>query len=343
MRIVTANREEDGQLWQQFVESRPEADNYHQWGWKQVIERSFGWPTYYLMAESDGRIRGILPLVWQRSWAFGSFLTSLPFLNGGGVVAEDKEAEDALLQEAIALAQSLAARHLELRHRRDHQLGLPARTNKVAVVQPVGPDAEYLFRSLRPRVRTKIRKAEKSGLTAEFVGRDGLDDFYGVFAENMRDLGTPVYSRDFFLEILRALPTQAHICVIRHQGKPVAASLLTGYRDTLEAGWIASVHKYLELGPNVFLYWKMLCFAGERRYRILDFGRSTIGSGTHRFKMQFGSQEVALHWDYWLQDASGLPQLNPENPRYRLAIWLWRKLPVGVTKLAGPRIVRWLP
>jgi len=343
MKIRLANDEADAQLWQQFVEDHIPCSNYHRWGWRQVIESSFRWPAFYLMAEEDNRIHGLLPLVWQKSWMFGSFLTSLPFLNCGGVVAESQETKEALVAEAIALAQRLCAKYLELRHRLNPELTLPARTHKVAVVRPVEPDVEKMWAVLPHKVRTDIRKAIKCDLTADFGGEDLLDKFYGVFARNMRDLGTPVYGRHFFSEILRIFPRDTHICLVRHRGEPVATSFLTGYRGILEAAWSSSLYSYASMKPNMFLYWKILCFAGERGYKLFDFGRSTIGSGTHRFKKQWGSQDVPLHWVYWVPEGAALPELNAENPRYRLAIWLWQRLPVPLTKLVGPRIVRCLP
>ena len=342
MKIRLAKDEADAQLWRQFVEDHIECSNYHRWGWRQVIENSFHWPTFYLMAEEDNRIHGILPLIWQKSWMFGSFLTSLPFLNCGGVIAESQAAKKALVAEAIALARQLRVKHLELRHRLNPELGLPTRTHKVAVVRRVEP-TETMWAALPHKVRTDIRKGIKSDLEADFGGKELLDAFYGVFARNMRNLGTPVYGRNFFSEILKTFSDDTYICIVRHQGKPVAVSFLTGYRGTLEAAWSSSLYSYVSMKPNMFLYWKILCFAGERGYEVFDFGRSTVGSGTHRFKKQWGSHEVPLYWAYWVPEGAGLPDLNKENPRYRLAIWLWQRLPVPVTKLLGPAIVKCLP
>jgi len=343
MRILIAESERHAQLWEDFVARTAGCGHYHRWGWKRVIENSFGWPTFYMMGLEGDLVKAILPLVWQKSRLFGSFLTSLPFLNGGGGVGEDNHAAEALTQEAIALTQRLGANYLELRHRRPSDLGLPVKTNKVAVVHEVTPDEEKAWQSLPHKVRTDIRKCMKSELTAEFRGEEALDTFHEIFAENMRNLGTPAYGRNFFLQMLRIFPADTHICIVRHQGKPVAGSFLTGFRDTLEAGWSSSRYEYLAIKPNMFLYWKILRFAGERGYRTFDFGRSTVGSGTHRFKMQWGSKEIQLYWTYWLPSGSSLPELNPQNPRYRLAIWLWKRLPLAFTKLVGPRIVRCLP
>ena len=342
LQIELATTELQSQLWQDFVEKHIDCSNYHRWGWKHVIEESFHWPTFYLMASAGNRVEGILPLVWQKSRMFGSFLTSLPFLNCGGVVAETAAAKEALVAEAIALAKRFRAKYLELRHRNDPQLDLPTKTHKVAMILPVQADTEKMWSTLPHKVRTDIRKGMKSGLTSEFGGQF-LDEFHAVFARNMRDLGTPVYSRRFFSEMLKNFPTDTHICIVRHDGKAVAASFLTGYRGLLEAGWSSSLYSYASMRPNMFLYWKILCFAGEHGYEVFDFGRSTIGSGTHRFKKQWASQEIPLHWVYWVPDGAKLPEINKENSRYRLAIRLWQKLPVAVTKLVGPHIVKCLP
>ena len=343
MKIFLANSQHDAELWREFVDNHPESSNYHRWGWRRVIENALHWPVYYLMAETNGRIKGILPLVWQKSWMFGSFLTSLPFLNSGGVIAESLEIEQALMQEAITLAQRLGVKHIELRHRRSHDLGLPVKTSKVAVVLAIEPNEERMLQSLRKETRNLIRKAQKHGLTAEIFGEEGLDDFYEIFARNMRDLGTPVYSKSFFREIWRVFPTETNICVVLHKTQPVAAGFLTGFRDTVEVAWASSLRKYLPMAPNMLLYWRMLRFAAERGYRVFDFGRSTPGSGSHRFKLQWSSQEVQLYWHYWLSKGNQFPELNPNNPKFRMALWLWRRLPLRVTKWAGPAVVRCLP
>jgi serine/alanine adding enzyme len=343
MDVCNATEHSHAQAWQEFVEQHEECSNYHRWGWKQVIENSFSWPTFYLLAEAAGRVQGILPLVWQKSRLFGSFLTSLPYLNCGGVVAESQDAKEALVAEAIAMAKTKGAQYLELRQRFNPGLNLPTKTHKVAMVLPVEPTSEAMWAALPHKVRTDIRKSMKTGLDAEFGGPEFLGIFYEVFAKNMRDLGTPVYGRKFFLEIFKAFPKESHICVVRHQGKPIAVSFLSEYGGTIEALWSSSLYEFSHLKPNMFLYWSILCFAGQKGLRVFDFGRSSIGSGTHRFKKQWGSREVLLHWVYWVPDGAALPELNTENPRYRLAIRLWQKLPVSVTKLIGPPIVKRLP
>jgi serine/alanine adding enzyme len=282
-------------------------------------------------------------VVWQKSHIFGSFMTSLPYLNAGGILSNNDGAGRALVDEAIRASRNAGVKHIELRHRQQHQLGLPTKTSKVTLVLPVGPDQDKMWKDLGTKMRTKVRKSLSFGMTAEFGGANFLDDFYYVFSHNMRDLGTPVYDRNFFAEILQAFPDDTYICVVRHEKNTVAASFLCGYRDRIEAVWSSSIQKYLALKPNLFLYWNLLCFAGSRGYRLFDFGRSSVGSGTHEFKLQWGAKAEQLYWDYWLPEGDVLPELNPENPKYRAAIWMWQRLPISITRLIGPRIVRCLP
>jgi FemAB-related protein (PEP-CTERM system-associated) len=329
--------------WDAYVEAAPCASNYHRWGWKEVIENAFGWPAFYLVAKDAADIRGVLPLVWQKSRLFGSFITSLPFFSHAGVLADNREAEELLVGEAIALAQKLGARHLELRHRRDLGLELPKKTSKVSVLVRVEPDKDKMMKSLRSEVRTKIRKAVRCGLTSEILGEDALDDFYAMFAERMRDLGTPVYSKSLFSSIFRAFGADTHICMVKSGGEPVAATFLVVFRETVESLWSCSRRQFAALEPTALLNWAILLFAAEMGCRIFDFGRSTVGSAPHRYKLQWGSMEVPLYWNYWSSERSNSPELGRADPKYDMLIRLWQRLPLKLTTMVGPSIVRCLP
>ena len=343
MNISICSDPEQAQSWERYISTHPEATYCHRWNWKRVIENSFGWATSYLLAEEKGAVCGALPLVIQKSWLFGNFVSSMPFLNAGGVLANSPEAQHLLLEEAARVTRDAAAGHLELRHRSDLGLALRARTNKVTLVLPLDPDTDKMWKSLNTKMRTKVRKSMSFGMTTEFGGENLLAEFYSVWSENMRDLGTPAYSPVFFREIVQAFPDNTHVCVIRHEGRSVAASFLIGFRDRVEAVWSSSVQRALSLKPNMFLYWNLFCFAARQGYRLFDFGRSTVGSGTHSFKLQWGAETIPLHWNYWLPNGGILPEINPQNPKYELAIRAWRKMPLSLARLLGPHIARCLP
>lgn len=207
---------------------------------------------------------------------------------------------------------------------------------------PLHADAESQWASLDRKVRNQIRKAEKSGLTVEDGGASLVPEFHTVFARNMRDLGTPVYARRFFDEILHAFPDEARVFVVRHGRRPVAASITLTDRGTTEVPWASSLREMNDKAPNMLLYWAMLRLAIDRGSRRFDFGRSSPGAGTYRFKEQWGARPVPLVWEY--AGLSGeLPDLSPANPKYRLAIAVWQRLPLSITKVVGPHLVRHLP
>jgi FemAB-related protein (PEP-CTERM system-associated) len=343
MEVLHAHTAEDRQRWEDFVFRHPESSNFHRWGWRNVITNSFGWPAYYLMAIRDGNVAGVLPLVWQKSLLFGSFFTSLPFLNAGGILSSDVEAANALFLEAVRLAKIHKAKYLELRHRHHSSIDAQMKSNKVSILKAAIADEQELLKSIPHKARSDVRKSLTFGLQAEFGGVELLDPWFEIFVHNMRNLGTPSYSKTLFAQILREFPGDSRLCLVRHEGVPVSGSFLTCFRDTVEALWSCSSYAHSRLKPNMFMYFRIIQDCAVRGFRYFDFGRSTVGGGTHKFKMQWGSEELPLFWNYWVPEGENLPELNPDNPKFNLAIKVWQKLPLAVTRRLGPFLVRRLP
>jgi FemAB-related protein (PEP-CTERM system-associated) len=340
--VVTAGAADEG-AWEAFVLSRPDASSYHRWRWRLVFEHAFGHETGYLMARADGRVTGVLPLVVFRSALFGRFAVSLPFVNYGGVLAEDEVPARALLERAAALAAEDGLAHVELRHQAARFPELPSKHHKVAMRLPLDADATRAWEALDRKVRNQVRKAEKSDLSVESGGAGLLDDFYSVFARNMRDLGTPVYDRRFFAEVLRQFPDDSRVFLVRHPSGVVAAGISHRYGDTIEVPWASSLKEYRTLAPNNLLYWHIIQFAIENGARVFDFGRSTPNEGTYKFKEQWGAKPSPVCWEYRLLTRDSLPDQSPRNPKFRAAIALWKRLPLPVTTFLGPRLVRSIP
>jgi FemAB-related protein (PEP-CTERM system-associated) len=326
-----------------YVASHPAASAYHSPVWLGVIERAFGHRTQYLVADSGGRIAGVLPLVFFSSRLFGRYTVSLPFVNYGGVVADSPEVEAVLLERAMAETAAAAATHLELRHSVRTFPALEARRHKVAMRLRLEHSAERQWHALDRKVRNQVRKAEKSGFELLVGGAEQLPAFYEVFARNMRDLGTPVYSIRLFEEVLAAVPASSRVFVITRGSEPVASSVVHWHGDTIEVPWASSRRELNPLCANVLLYWEMLRFAADRKFRVFDFGRSTPGEGTFHFKRQWGAEPSELVWEYWTADGSPAPRLNPANPKYGLAIRAWQRLPLPVATMLGPLVVRNIP
>ncbi len=330
--------------WDAFVDAHAEATNYHRLGWKRVVEKSFGHEGVYLAARCDeGRVHGVLPLIHLRSPLFGNALVSVPFFNYGGLLCNHPEAEQALLAEAEKIRRALRADHLELRHVGRGIEGLVTKNHKVTMILELADDEAAQWQGLNAKVRNQVRKAQKGGLEVRAGGLELLDGFYEVFCRNMRDLGTPVYAKSFFRNILRGFPEHTRILSVVLGEKVVASGLLTWYRGRVEVPWASSIREYREMCPNNLLYWEAIRTAIGRGARSFDFGRSTPDEGTFRFKKQWGALPVPLYWQYLLNDAAPVPEVSPSNPKYRLAIRIWQNLPLAVTKLLGPPIVRSIP
>ena len=340
---VVVDEAAHGGAWDAYVRAHPDATLYHQWAWRETFERAFGHRSLYLMARRDGQVAGVLPLVLLASRLFGRFMVSLPFVNYGGVLADDPEVEAALLEAASAHAAALGASHIELRHRTRRFDALPAKQHKVAMLMRLEASEAAAWAALDRKVRNQVRKAERSELTAGHGGAELLPDFYDVFARNMRDLGTPVYGRAFFEEVLAGFADAARVFVVRHGTRPVAAAVSLTHGDTIEVPWAGSLTEYRPRCPNNLLYWSVITCAVRDGLRVLDFGRSTPGEGTYHFKRQWGAVAEPLWWEYRLLDRTTLPDQSPRNPRYRTAIAVWKRLPLGVTRRLGPHIVRSIP
>lgn len=329
--------------WDDFVRSRSEASIYHRSAWANVFTRAFGHDTRYLAATNGDEIVGILPLVRFKSRVFSRCLVSLPFLNYGGMVAATEDAERALLDAAIGEARAAGASYVELRHTRQRFAELPSKTHKVAMVLPLASTADQQFSQLDRKVRNQVRKAQKSGITMTSGGLELVDAFYEVFATNMRDLGTPVYTKAFFREVLTAFPDEARVFCASLENQTVAASIVLRDRNRMEVPWASALAQFNSLAPNMLLYWEMLRNAVEQGCTHFDFGRCTPNAGTYRFKAQWGAVPHELCWEYWLASGQSLPNLSPDNTRFATAIAVWQKLPVNVTKIVGPWIVRNIP
>ena len=326
-----------------FLETTPMASLYHQVDWLEVIERTFGHRCYYLVCKREGKVTGVLPLVHMKSRIFGNMLISIPFVNYGGLCVGDMETGQALVREAVTIAGSSGARHIELRQEKLLDNGMAVLSHKASMRLALPRDKEALWKSFPSKLRSQIKVPMKAGMAAHVGGLNELDAFYHVFSINMRDLGTPVMPREFFKNFMEIFPDATRICTVYDKGRPVASGFLAGYKKKLEIPWASSLREFNRQSPNMLLYSTCLEFGCENGYEVFDFGRSTPGEGTFRFKQQWGATPLPLYWHYWTKEGAPLPDISVRNPKYQLAIAIWRKLPLSLTRLFGPRIVRNIP
>lgn len=364
--------------WNNYVNLHPKATVYHKAEWLKVIEETYGHKTYFLAAsrennfdqnshqnslkgsnngtgkygvdilsdetQSEGKtLSGILPLVKINHLIFGKSLTSLPFLDAGGLLGDNSECERALLNAAMKLTEKSKIGNLELRHTEpldwlQNEFGsaligegkVSLNMQKVRMVLDLPDSSQRLLKSFKSKLRSQINKPLKEGLKYDCGGLELLDDFYRVFLVNMRDLGSPVHSKHMMENVLKHFKDEGRIFVVRQEDKPLAGGIVIGFRDTLWNPWASSLRGKGSLNPNMLLYWAMLEYACDHGYRFFDFGRSTPGVGTYKFKEQWGARPQLLYWYV----------LNFNNKSK--AVDYWRKLPVPITKLFGPMIRKYI-
>ncbi len=339
--------EEKYSAWDSYANQHPETTPYHSSRWLQLISSLFKHPFYGFYKTEQGAITGILPMVRIKSRLFGDYYVSMPYVNYGGVLADNASTKNELLQHACNFARQQGGTHIEFRHtfELENTIGKPwpVRTDKVLMVLELPETEDILWKAIGPKVRAQIKRPQRENVSVKQGGKELVNDFYAVFARNMRDLGTPVYAKSLFGSIAETFTDNVHIVIVYHDDKPAAAGYTIGYNGRLEIPWASSLREYNKISVNMLLYWEILKYAISSGYKEFDFGRSTINAGTYRFKKQWGAKPQQLYWHYWLRDGGEPPQMNPHNPKYQLAIKMWQKMPLWLTKIIGPPIVKNLP
>lgn len=328
----------DRKRWDAFVEECPEGTFFHLSGWKNVIENVLGHPTYYLYAESQRGIEGVLPLGHVRSFLFGNALISVPFCVYGGAAARTEEARRALEDEAERLALSLGVDYLEVRNRVKRREDWPSKDLYVTFRKTILPDPEANLKAIPRRQRAMVRKGIAAGLTSEID--DGTERFFEAYAESTRNLGTPVLPGKFFRALREEFGRACEVLTVTSSGRPVASVLSFYFRDEILPYYGGGPKEARELKANDFMYWELMRRSAERGLGVFDYGRSKVGSGSYHFKKNWGFEPEPLPYQYRLVKAPAVPNLSPTNRKYRLMIEAWRRMPLFVAKRIGPWVAR---
>jgi FemAB-related protein (PEP-CTERM system-associated) len=323
--------------WNAFVDARPDATFFHRAEWHEVIRRAFGHRHHYCFAEdASGAIRGVLPLVRVKSWLFGDTLASIPFGVYGGVAAADDEARALLEGHACALAQSLRVDALEMRNTVQRHADWPTKRLYHTFRKTIDPDPEVNLKAIPRKQRAMVRKGIDAGLTSELT--QDPDRLFPVYAESVRNLGTPVFPRRYFRILQEVFGDACDILVARHGGEDVAAVMSFYFRDEVLPFYGGSRPVAREVKGNDFMYWELMRRSAERGIRVFDYGRSKEGSGSFSFKKNWGFEPQPLYYEYFLVRSQQVPEVNPANPKYRLFIEAWKRLPLPLASLVGARL-----
>ena len=170
-----------------------------------------------------------------------------------------------------------------------------------------------------------------------------VSNFDALYARNMRRLGTPCFSPKYFDSLIKNFGSMVDVREVWMDGMPVAASLNFLFRDDMHIYYAAADTRFNHLGPNTYMYFDHLCWAGRNGYRTFDFGRCKRGTSVFDFKKHWNTTMRDLPYEIVLVMRKELPNFSPANPRFHLAIRLWQKVPLRVTRMLGPALIRMFP
>jgi FemAB-related protein (PEP-CTERM system-associated) len=333
--------ESDEAAWDAFVLAAPDGTFFHRAGWRRIFKDIFRLSPHFLLAERDGAIVGVLPLVHQRSMLFGNALIAAPFCVEGGPLAADEETRAALDAEAIALMERTGATYLEFRSRKATRPGWTVKTGLYATFAgPITADDKTNLLAIPRKQRAVVRKAIEGPLTSAVD--DGVDRLFRVYSESVRNLGTPVFSKRYFAALRREFGKDCDTVVILENGEPVSAVMNFYFKDIVLPYYGGGTAGARRNGANDFLYWEVIRLAAQRGYRRFDFGRSKANTGAFSFKKNWGFEPEWLEYEYRLKQGAELPEKNPSNPKYKLVIETWKRLPLPLANLLGPFLIRGL-
>lgn len=333
----------DSENWESFVRSHPHGSFFHQLGWKRVMEKTYGYEPYYFLAKRGERVTGIAPAFLVSSWMTGRCLISIPFAVYGGICAEDDSSRQALVGHLERLASDLDVEYLEFRNREGgtDTNYIPNKRYATFTLSITG-DTEAVYRAFPKDIRYMIRKAEKAELRA-LRGFDQLEQFYYLMTINLRRLGTPAFPRSLFENLIREYSDQIDLTLVYSGNEPVAGGMSFFFRDSVQPYYIGSKLEAKAVAGNNFLWWELIKLAASTGHTTFDFGRSKVGSGNYDFKKKWNPRIEPLDYQVRLFNRKEIPNFSPANPKFEFATNVWKKLPLGVTRLVGPRVVRWFP
>lgn len=330
-----------------YIASQPDATPYHYGGWLTAVEKAYGHTAWVITAHHNGKLCGALPVVEVKRPFRAGTLVSLPFCDLGGLLAESSDIAAEMRVAAQNLAASLGGATLEIREGGlellPEECTEMASDTKVRMLCELPACSETLFKSYKPKLRSQIRKAEKNGLTAEVRrGEAAIALFYSVFSRNMLRLGSPVHSLGWFKELSKAYGDNMLVGLVFKDQEPVGAGIVLVQGKQACIPWASTLEEHNRLAPNMLLYWTLLARVNDMGCTRFDFGRSTLGEGTFRFKAQWGAVPYRLNWrnDGPVNERAGssniVSRLRPLIER------IWQRFPLPVANWLGPKLRRYI-
>ncbi|MDP2946944.1 MAG: peptidoglycan bridge formation glycyltransferase FemA/FemB family protein [Nanoarchaeota archaeon] len=323
--------------WDEFVSGIDGSLFYYTLAWRNAIKDSYGHQYLYLLAREKGKVRGILPVFLIENIFFGKKIVSLPFCSYGGILAKDKQAQDALFNYLVSYIKKGKYNLFELRAS-SLISGSEVDLSEFTFILDLKPGKDKLWSALDKKNRNQIRKSNKFDLRIT-VGNQYLKDFYTLYQKTMKKLGTPAHSIIFMENIIKLFPFQAKIIMLILGDTFIAGLFLIASQNTAYNLWAASDSRYLQTNLNNFLYWETIKYCVDSGLKFFDFGRSSNDSGTFHFKKQWGAKLIQLYYHYFFREKRSFSI----KKKYGKFSKIWSNLPIFITNLFGPKLRKYIP
>ena len=333
---------EGGQEWLSYLDSDANANICHHPAWGSIFGETFGFDSILILHRTKDKIDGGLPLVSIDQHITGRALISMPFINYGGILGQNSETINDIVAVCRNIVKSGNYGFVELRHLKSGLDNLPDKSDqkRITFQLDINRPIDDILGGFKKQMRTRIRKSEKQGLTF-YQGQERIDDFYNLFAQGQKELGTPVLPKQYFISVFKHLSNHALMMIAYKNDVPIGGKLLIKYKDRVIMTRGCYPNGYKHLLANYYLTWILIQQLALGPYHILDFGRSAPGSGGHLYNSNWGPEEIPIYTDYIIGKPGSIPDLKPESSRYGYASRIWRKLPLPLTKLVGPKLSRY--
>lgn len=336
-------RNGDQALWDQYVRCSELSTPYHLSGWKDVLQDVFCSETHYLLAEENNKIVGVLPLLHIKSILTGHYFTSLP----GGLCAESEQAAEALMDQGKELVKATKARYLILRDGRKkwNFPGLVTDEEHITFIVELDQDLEKVKGDFKKRTRQLVNQATRSGLVSA-TGLENLAEYYPIYAQAMRELGTPTLGFVFFKSLANHLPDETNLLTVYLDSRIVGGGFMAPFKETVYCTWAGMLREYYPLHSVHLLVWNSITYAFNNGFQRVDLGRCRKNSGAYVFKKDFGANCMQLYQQCYLNGTKAPPSVGAameDDPTYRTFVKIWRKLPLQMTEFIGPKLRRRVP
>ena len=339
---ITAVGPADRDDWEAYVLGDPEATHAHRLAWREAITKVYGRKAPYLIARRGGAVCGALPLIEARGPFAGRGLISTGYTVGGGILADDAQTGQALLDAAQAHLGAMKGAYLELRSESPALEGAPTKSSLYATFrEPMADSSEARLAAIPRKKRADLRKAIEAAPRVEF--EPGVEIFHRLYAQSLHGLGTPVPSLAWFKALHRAFGDDCEIMAVCGPNGPVCALMSFYHGETVSPYYVGASPQARELRAFDYIYWALMEHAYARGARVFDFGRSKVGTGAYAYKTHWGFSPRPMHYQYILRGDAAIPDVNPNNPKYRRFIAGWKRLPLWATMRLGPLLAKQLP